>query len=380
MISNKQLNKKFLLILLSIVLFSSIYFAFPAKFYEKPLKSEDNSFFNRLHPSYENLSHLEIIVDGTDPLKDWDSLTLIPNYVDWFSGAGTWGDPYIIHDVYMKPEHYWHGSITIKNTNEYFQIVDCLLLDSTGGLVLDNVTNGKVLNNNFRNHENGIILIDSNANVISGNYIEDNLYGIQLSNSHNNTIYANTAKANIYYGIRLINSDNNKVLNNNASYSHWGGIVAGDCDYTLVDQNMAINNFDIGFSIWGDNNILSDNIAKFNEFGISIEGTNINIIGNSVSFNNRTGLVCTGNFINVSNNIITNNEYGIALYYISNSSISNNNVNDNNIHGISLENIENCSLTNNSLDGCGLLISEDNEKIIFQEKFGKGSVKEAVKL
>jgi len=362
--SKKQSTNHIIVLFLMIILFSFFNFVIPVILKNENTRNEENHSHDKykiLQLSYENLSHIEISIDGSNPSKNWSSLTLIPGYEDWFSGAGSWGNPYIIHDVYMDPEFYWRGCITIKNTKEYFQIVSCLFTDTDTGIVLENVINGKVFNNNCTHHGVGIKLINSHQNVISGNYLHDNIDGITLANSNNNTIYGNTLDANLYHGIYMSNCHNNEVLSNNATSSHFGGIRIYNSNNNDVNQNIVKDNEDAGIAISGNNNTLFENLATFNENGIVIGGSNCEIFENNVNYNNDTGIYCYGNYMNFSDNIINNNQYGIYFSYVFNSSISSNNINNNELCGIYLEDPENCSITNNLLDNCGLYTEFSNK-------------------
>jgi len=370
--SKKHYKDKLLLLIIIIIFFYISSFSLPITLKSEKIKNEKQRFHEKLYPSYENLSHIEIVVDGSDPSKNWSSLTLIPNYEDWFTGDGTWGNPFIIHDVFMEKEEYSYlNCITIKNTNDFFQIVNCLLTRSNRGILLDNVSNGKLFNNNCTYHSSGIELINSHSNIISGNYLYSHGYGITLINSNNNTIYANTLKESYAYGIVLENCDYNMILNNNITdaysdedFSSFGGMWINNCNNTLLDQNLITDGYQVGITIIGDNITLLENEVLFNYYGVLIDGTYIDLIGNSVNFNTNTGILCSGKFFNFSKNIISNNMYGISCSSFSNSNISSNEIIDNEYYGIYFEDPENCSLIDNQLDNGGILFSEDNPKII----------------
>ncbi len=61
----------------------------------------------------------------------------------------------------------------------------------------------------------GILLDDSNDNIISNNFIFKEGRGILFLNSTNNTLINNTIKSNVLSGIELYLSNNNKIYNNN---------------------------------------------------------------------------------------------------------------------------------------------------------------------
>ncbi|MDH5779501.1 MAG: right-handed parallel beta-helix repeat-containing protein [Candidatus Bathyarchaeota archaeon] len=73
-----------------------------------------------------------------------------------------------------------------------------------------------IYGNNITNNEDyhGIGLFGASFNVICGNYVATNWWGIALSGS-NNLIYGNTISTNIDVGIYAVNSFNDSVYHNN---------------------------------------------------------------------------------------------------------------------------------------------------------------------
>jgi nitrous oxidase accessory protein len=71
---------------------------------------------------------------------------------------------------------------------------------------------------------NGIVLLNSSGNTLTGNSASDNaLSGIRLESSDNNTLSKNTASGNTY-GITLAGSRGNTVTGNNVSGNIAGAI------------------------------------------------------------------------------------------------------------------------------------------------------------
>lgn len=142
----------------------------------------------------------------------------------------------------------------------------------------------------------GILLINANYCNISGNTMTANDYGIYLRSSSNNIIAKNQIVNNVN-GIRLLdNSSNNIIVDNNITEQIYDGILLRNyCDYNTIVGNLIINNRD-GIGIWTTSDFIS-------------------IYGNIISSNNNAGILLSNlrNSSIVGNNI-TNNDIGIWLY------------------------------------------------------------------
>ena len=110
---------------------------------------------------------------------------------------------------------------------------------------MNNAQNCKITNNIIKNSNDGIYLLGSNGNTISGNTIKDNdAYGIFTYYSDNNILENNQIHYN-QYGISIeTNSDSNKIFNNDirgkqGSYPQGMGINIG----TSTSGNLVYQNY-----------------------------------------------------------------------------------------------------------------------------------------
>ncbi|MHA2294009.1 MAG: right-handed parallel beta-helix repeat-containing protein, partial [Candidatus Hodarchaeales archaeon] len=108
-------------------------------------------------------------------------------------GYGTKSNPYRIENLAIL------GSsidflIEIRDTDVYFQIKNCLLQGGRDGIILDHVTNGKIVNNViYNNYGSGISLSYSNTSIIVNNTITNNNgVGLYLEYSYYNVFVNNT--------------------------------------------------------------------------------------------------------------------------------------------------------------------------------------------
>jgi len=117
------------------------------------------------------------------------------------SGFGNTTHPYILKDLEINGEGI--GScIIVEESSVYFKIENCIAVHSgnekyDAGIKLVNVTNGEIVNNNCSNNKrNGIILIESNNNHISENYLSYNNVGVHLISANHNTVLDNAFSSN----------------------------------------------------------------------------------------------------------------------------------------------------------------------------------------
>ena len=180
------------------------------------------------------------------------------------------------------------------------------------GIYLSGRSNVTLQNINIKRFNNGIVLQGSNNNSVSRNNITEIYWiGIYSSLLSSNNIVSGNNVANNGYGISLSSSSNNIVSKNTVTNNGLYGITLSDdisVNNTISDNTMTNNSYNIYF-VGGFNNTISRNNIASSTYGIFLHSSNNT----------------------VSENIITNNEYGITLNYPSNNRFYHNNLIDNTI-------------------------------------------------
>jgi len=215
--------------------------------------------------------------------------------------------------------------------------------------------NGFTLTNSGQ-YNNGIY-INSNNNVICGNFIFNNDNGIEIYSSKNTIIYNNFIAYNDAWGIYLWpDADNIKIIGNTISDNEGPG----------VQTNSGSNN------IFMKNNIVSNN----NDHGICIGGTSNssghNILQNTIINNQGIGLfislVTNSNFY--GNTVSDNLYYGIAIFESNNIKLSFNDVSYNSMSGAIIMKLTNSKISNNefSCNEDGIIIERSQGNVISENE------------
>ncbi|NVM34927.1 MAG: right-handed parallel beta-helix repeat-containing protein [Candidatus Lokiarchaeota archaeon] len=303
-----------------------------------------------------------IFIDDTVPGSNWTWAT----GESWFGGgSGTSCCPYILEDLIIDGGG-TDDCITILNSNKDFIIRNCTVYNGDGpnhaGIVLNNVTNGQILQNNCTmNDWFGIYFEDCKNNIISDNSVSLNPSpGIIGYNSNYTTISDNTV-SDSSHGIYLDTCLNNDILDNVVYDTTMGyGIDLEDSPHNKIESNE-IRSCMGGIEI---NN-------TFSGAGNANENT---VVDNILEDNENSGILLQGNFTEISGNTCRNNSiHGIYLYEFSYHNIITNNILDNNsMVGIYLLNSSDNQIFSNEISDNGLAgaaLSPDSDENLFSENF-----------
>ncbi len=259
------------------------------------------------------------------------------------TGDGTYSSPYVIEDLVIDAGG--AGScIWIQDSTVYFKIENCTLYnsgnnwDDAGIKLATDVDNGQLINNIIHDNYIGIYLESSDNNTISGNIISNSIdNGLVIANSYNNTISGNTAKYN-GNGINLLETENN-IVSGNIMLNNGGGIGLGNTNYTMILNNTVKHSSGEGISCTGssNNNWISNNYVDNNTWGMSFgdQSHNNTAIANYVNDSSAIGIEVYHDNQTFLDNIITNNGNGIMITS-SNNNISGNTISFNDESGIQL--------------------------------------------
>jgi len=277
------------------------------------------------------------------------------------------------------------------------------------GIYLSNSNNITLASNTMFNNINGINLVFSSGNTISGNTVSEdtlisNTHSIFLNNSHNNKLESNTV-SNCDYGIAMRYSNNNNLTNNGASGNNRGiyltltsstnklsgnqvnsNLMSGIILDRAGSGNNLINNtvrLNAANGIWlanSSNNYLTNNDASQNSKGIYLQSSasGNTLSGNTVNSNTGHGIVLENAGSNnrlTGNTANSNTRYGFYLVSSSNNFLLNN-VASNGEKGIYIESSSGTTISNNTLSDTtkeGIALSLSNSNTLSRNKASKNS-------
>ncbi len=231
------------------------------------------------------------------------------------------------HNNSVYHNYVYNGSRNIYLMDSYFNhLYENTAVEGDYGLYLtrshDNVIE---YNNASRNilssSSTGIYITSSNNNTIRGNDVLNNSYrAVYLGNSDYNLIDDNQCSYSDQHGIYLYSSDFN-TINNNTARGNYRGILLYRSSYNSLYRNLLENNTGsgVGYGVFLSSesiyNHLLLNTASHNDNGLGISG-NYNLIdSNDVTSNNRYGIYVYSRFNEIVNNTIYYNENGIYLWF-----------------------------------------------------------------
>ena len=368
----KIATSKTLLVLISIIFTFSVISINKFAYYKYEIRrnSDKSNEFILENAQFWDLTGSPILIDDDDPSKNW---SITAETYDWCSGLGTFSSPYIIENVTVDGQN-TYNCIRIDNSDVYFMIRNCTSINGlgeywrSGGIRLENVSNGRIFNNNCSFNQQGIYLINSNNNTLSGNVANNNsIHGIVLHDQCNDTkIIQNSVKFN-HDGISIENSYNNLISRNNASNNAARGMDLVYIYDTEIINNTANNNGGYptvgeGITVQASRNInISFNSIKGNGHGMVIyNDQDIKLFNNSIFSNEEHGVkMARCNNSVLVKNYISNNGWGISIsgegrYICVNGSVTENIMVNN---GISLSSCVSYQISKNNFTNSGLGLS-----------------------
>ncbi len=237
-------------------------------------------------------------------------------FAELWPGNGSKETPYTITGYSFNQDT---QPLRIWNTDLYW-VFTGNLVDSDGegmqcGTWIEDVSNGVITDNIFRNRHSGLVTIDvDNVNIT------------------NNEIYSNTA-----YGIEFLTGISNSLVEGNRIYDCNVGGIRADAG----SQNVTVSN---------------NYISNVNGNGISLRSGTINgmINNNRVEFVGAEGInVALGLYTVVAHNTVVNStQNGLALHGFNHGLALNNTIVNSSAEGISTSACNQANFSNNTIQNC----------------------------
>jgi len=186
-----------------------------------------------------------------------------------------------------------------------------------------NIYRNEIEDNDLLTHRaDGIYLVRSSNNMISGNRIENNGDGIEFdAHSSNNTIIRNKI-ANNYEGIDLWYSSHNTISENNVTSNNWDGIELFFSSNNIISENNIMANYYDGIKISNSShNTIHGNTMTNNGKGVEFKDSSSNNVfsrNKIIATSHSIYLDIQSNNNTFFGNKIKNSKYGVSLELSSN--------------------------------------------------------------
>ncbi len=165
-----------------------------------------------------------------------------------FPGNGTQENPYIIEGLKISASGSSTVGISIRNTDSFFIIKNCLVYSDYLGISLIEVAEGTswIINNTCISKSGdggGVVLNQMSNSTIVGNLCINFMQGIHINHVSHCLIKLNIVEDNNYQGINIRYSSNNIITNNTIKTSPEHGIaLVGDANWNKIYNNILFEN------------------------------------------------------------------------------------------------------------------------------------------
>lgn len=184
----------------------------------------------------------------------------------------------------------------------YLEGISDHVVGEAGQVVLISCRNVTVANLNLSNTCIGVELWNTNSSQITLNQLVNNLRGLLLGDSFNNTIRENNIERNGVIGIQMINSSENTIIRNKINSSPIEGLSLSFSNFTkIIDNDIEMNGDGVFLVASSNNSIVGNRILANNYTGLNPLNSGINL--RWYSYNNT-----------VIGNTIEANDYGVYFY------------------------------------------------------------------
>jgi parallel beta-helix repeat protein len=182
------------------------------------------------------------------------------------------------------------SNVGIKMNSTSGNLISGCEIAATRGVLMDDSSGNRILNNTFSGIGFGVVLTRSNGNEISGNNISGAYVScLDMADSSRNNITGNCVTGG-KIGISLRMSEENNVTRNICYRNERAGIYGDKASKNHIESNQLFENGN-GILISGSvDSIIKFNNASRNAYGISIRGSPKNILSDNTMRNNSYNL------------------------------------------------------------------------------------------
>jgi parallel beta-helix repeat protein len=220
------------------------------------------------------------------------------NIYNFLEAADYINDVDLTNNVNGKPVYYW--------VNQQDRIVP----SDAGLVILKNCSEIRVQNLNLSNNGNGISLCNTSNSELVGNKFTQNLKGIELWWSHNNSILYNQITNTTYDGIEIYHSENTTIAHNLIGNNENGIYHRAEAKNEAISENLILNNKHAAVIGLLDYSLITNNFVVDNGGGITV-GSACQVIRNNITKNSAAGIIFGSNNL-IADNYISKNQIGLV--------------------------------------------------------------------
>lgn len=182
------------------------------------------------------------------------------------------------------------------------------------GIYLDN-SDDNTIGNNRVNKTKGISIVNSKNNVFINNVLSNNTEaGLYLqSGSADNIIYGNTIENNTY-GIYALSQENTNITSNTIMHNDFDGIKLYGGSSSIVSNNSIHTNGGNGLDISSSKSIIRNNTFSKNQVGMNLDTSSCYIFNNTFISSLIYGVEAT---IRSSDNYLYQNKFQLNSNHVS---------------------------------------------------------------
>ena len=161
--------------------------------------------------------------------------------------------------------------------------------NTNAGIMLSKNVQDSVVKNNKIDDENvGISVSESSADKVHGNFLVNNVNGIQIkANSSNNNIYDNSIHDSVKCGIEISNnSSRNALVSNIVMNSSRFAICVLDSPFRNIVSNNTLDAAN-EYAVYARDSNSPDNVFKYNRL-LNVLGTPVKLFNSTLTFINNT--------------------------------------------------------------------------------------------